>query len=275
MTDDLLRRASSALREETADATDGARFTRARVMASLQQSQVRRRSRLAVLLPLAACFAAASAFGMVDGRVPALVRSVTQSLGFGNVPSEAPAAPARKKPIQGRPAASPTASSVAAPLEPMPEPATELAPAEPASSTPKASTTTAAPAAPKAPRNAGLAMSAQSSVAPHVEPERSASEPANPALGDVSDRAHELYRVAHRSHFVDHDFVAALRAWDAYLEAAPNGRFVLEARYNRALCLIRVGRRNEARDALTPFANGQFGSYRQGEARALIDATGE
>jgi hypothetical protein len=271
MTDDLLRRASAALREETADATDGARFTRARVMASLQQSQVRRRSRLAVLLPLAACFAAASAFGMVDGRVPALVRSVTQSLGFGNAPSEAPSPPARKKPAQERPVTAPTASPIAAPLEPTPAPATELTPAAPVLATPEASATTAAPAAPKSRRNAAATASA---TIPKAEPERSAPEPMNP-LSDVSDRAHELYRVAHRSHFVDHDFVAALRAWDAYLEAAPSGRFVLEARYNRALCLVRIGRTNEARTALTPFANGQFGSYRQGEARALIDAMGE
>jgi len=112
MTDDLLKRASAALREETADATDGARFTRARVMASLQQSQVRRRSRLAVLLPLAACFAAASAFGMVNGRVPALVRSVTESLGFGTAPSEAPSPPTRKKSNPKQPAATKAPSTV-------------------------------------------------------------------------------------------------------------------------------------------------------------------
>jgi hypothetical protein len=91
-------------------------------------------------------------------------------------------------------------------------------------------------------------------------------------VSDVSDRAHELYRVAHRSHFVDQDFIAALRAWDAYLDAAPSGRFVLEARYNRALCLVRLGRTSDARAALTPFAEGKFGGYRREEARSLIDA---
>jgi TolA-binding protein len=96
--------------------------------------------------------------------------------------------------------------------------------------------------------------------------------PAPAELSDVSDRAHELYRVAHRSHFVEHDFVSALRAWDAYLKDAPNGRFALEARYNRALCLVRLGRSAEAREALAPFANAKVGSYRQAEASALIDA---
>lgn len=272
MTDDLLKRASAALREETADASDGARFTRARVLASLQQSQVRRRSRLAVLLPLAACFAAASAFGMVDGRIPALVRSVTQSLGFGSAPPETPRPTPRKKPNQARPAAAPNAPAVAAPVDPAPTPPTEAASPEPETVVPAApavSTDSARRAA--RPRTPAPAANVPPST---LSPESGAPEAKSPA-GDVSDRAHELYRVAHRSHFVDHDFAAALRAWDAYLEAAPSGRFVLEARYNRALCLVRIGRTNEARDALTPFATGQFGSYRQNEARALIDAMNE
>jgi len=46
------------------------------------------------------------------------------------------------------------------------------------------------------------------------------------------------------------------------------------AHYNRALCLVRMGRREEARGALMPFANGSFGGYRQAEARSLIDALG-
>ncbi|HWA76833.1 MAG TPA: hypothetical protein VG937_31080 [Polyangiaceae bacterium] len=269
MTDDLLKRASAALREETADATDGARFTRARVMASLQQSQVRRRSRLAVLLPLAACFAAASAFGMVDGRVPAFVRSVTQSLGFGSAPSETPAPPPQKKSAPARSTESKPAPAIAAPLEPASPPA-EAPPPETES---PASTSSPKPTAPRTPARA--ATPGASNLAPKDQPEPSAHEATSASLSDISDRAHELYRVAHRSHFVDHDFVAALRAWDAYLEAAPNGRFVLEARYNRALCLIRVGRTNEARAALAPFATGQFGSYRQSEARSLIDAMNE
>lgn len=272
MTDDLLERASAALREETADPSEGARFTRARVLASLQQSQVRRRSRLAVLLPLAACFAAASAFGMVDGRVPAFVRSVSHSLGFGHAPAEqAPTPPQRKAPA--RPAAAVAPPAAAAPVEvPLDAPPERAQPA--AAPPPEPEVRAPAPRPASTPRSATLAAGAAVKAEPPSKAVASAeTQPSATApLSDVSDRAHELYRVAHHAHFVDHDFVSALRAWDAYLEAAPSGRFVLEARYNRALCLVRVGRTSEARAALAPFASGQFAGYRQAEASALIDA---
>jgi hypothetical protein len=89
------------------------------------------------------------------------------------------------------------------------------------------------------------------------------------------DPTHDLYRAAHRAHFVDQNPAAALPAWDEYLRAAPNGRFAIEARYNRALCLARLGRNAEAREALAPFAAGQFGGYRQREAAELSAAMGE
>jgi hypothetical protein len=91
--------------------------------------------------------------------------------------------------------------------------------------------------------------------------------PAPPAID-----AGVLYAQAHRAHFVDRDPAAALRAWDVYLAAAPDGPLAPEARYNRALALVRLGRRAEAREALAPFAAGAYGGYRAAEARALIDA---
>jgi hypothetical protein len=83
-----------------------------------------------------------------------------------------------------------------------------------------------------------------------------------------------LYRVAHRRHFGENDASGALAAWDAYLSAAPRGRFATEAGYNRALCLVRLGRSAEARAALEPYATGRYGSYRQREASALSEALG-
>ncbi len=80
------------------------------------------------------------------------------------------------------------------------------------------------------------------------------------------------FEAAHRAHFGGGEPVAALRAWDAYLGAYPRGRYELEARYNRALCLIRLGRHAAARDALRAFADGAHGGYRRAEARALVDA---
>jgi TolA-binding protein len=83
---------------------------------------------------------------------------------------------------------------------------------------------------------------------------------------------HELYRAAHQAHFGTRNCAAALRAWDEYLSLAPTGRFSAEAQYNRALCLVRLGRGGDAAIALTPFARGAYGSYRQREARELLEA---
>jgi hypothetical protein len=82
-----------------------------------------------------------------------------------------------------------------------------------------------------------------------------------------------LYRKAHELHFHGGDRAEALAAWDAYLAAEPTGRFAVEARYNRALLLIRLGRFADARAALEPFARGgvEPAGYREREATMLID----
>lgn len=88
-----------------------------------------------------------------------------------------------------------------------------------------------------------------------------------------------LFREAHRLHFKEQRFSAALGAWDTYLRVAPAGdRWLPEARFNRAVALVKVGKSAEARRALSPFASGVYGGYRREEARILlrgIDARGE
>lgn len=80
-----------------------------------------------------------------------------------------------------------------------------------------------------------------------------------------------LYRTAHDAQFKAQDPGAALVAWNRYLAAAdPSARLLLEARYNRALALHSLGRREEAKAALLPFAEGDYGSYRRNDARQLI-----
>jgi TolA-binding protein len=107
--------------------------------------------------------------------------------------------------------------------------------------------------------------------AARIEPAPSAKPP--PALSSSAafqDADGDLYRLAHEAHFTSHDYARALSGWDAYLQAAPNGRLATEARYNRAICLLRLGRDAEARLALEPFASGKMG-YRQNEARELLE----
>jgi hypothetical protein len=95
---------------------------------------------------------------------------------------------------------------------------------------------------------------------------------AAPRAADTPPSIEALYRRAHELHFHGADHAAAIAAWEAYLVAEPTGRFVAEARYNRALLLIRVGRYTEARAALAPYARGEIaGGYRRTEATQLIE----
>lgn len=227
MSEDLLRAATRALRDQSAPADDSARFTRARVMASLHKRERRRSAKLAFLLPIAAVLVGSTAFGAAGGRLPASWQS---ALGM----ARAADAPSLGRPAEHGAELSRRAPRLLAPPAVLPPPAPEPAPAtveEPAAVTP-------AKAAP------------------------------------LADPSHELYRAAHRRHFTEGDSAAALAAWDAYLAAAPRGRFSTEARYNRALCLARLGRSAEARAALEPFATGRFGGYRQREASELSEALG-
>lgn len=234
MTDDLLRAATQALKEETAEAAEVAesgRFTRARVMASLHQGKVKRRTRLAFVLPLAACLAAGTAWGAATGRLPAMFHAISQAVSYS---AKAP----EPKPVAH------AAPAIAAPAPVI----TDAAPAEPAAPEPSKPE----PATPKV------------EVVASARPAPSASSSAS-----FQDTDGDLYRLAHEAHFSAHDYARALLGWDAYLRAAPGGRLATEARYNRAICLLRLGRDGEARVALEPFASGKMG-YRQNEARQLL-----
>ena len=77
---------------------------------------------------------------------------------------------------------------------------------------------------------------------------------ASAARVEVAEAVDQLvvYKQAHHAHFAARDFASALAGWDRYLAVAPNGTFALEARFNRALALHRLGRRAEALEALSP-----------------------
>jgi hypothetical protein len=83
----------------------------------------------------------------------------------------------------------------------------------------------------------------------------------------------EIYARAHRAQFTLRDYAAALALWDEYL-ATTGGTLGLEARWNRAIALVRLGRREPAIAALAPFAAGQNEGYRQEEAQALLRVLG-
>lgn len=274
--DDLLLEATRALREELADEAppsasgrEPASLTRGRIMQSLHDKRRKRATRLTVLLPLAAIFIGGSAWAT--------------SRGYHRVASEVTALFGGASSVEPVPGASPPpslTSRVEAPAgEVAPEdevaPAEEVAPADEVAPAGEVAADEVAPAgdepvlADAEPPTATPPAPAAVEPAP---PPASSAPKAAPAVAIDPDRA--LYEEAHRAHFVDKSPSAALAAWEAYLARSPGGVFITEATYNRALCLVRLGRVDEARAALAPFAEGRYGAYRQSEARELIEALG-
>jgi len=99
--------------------------------------------------------------------------------------------------------------------------------------------------------------------------------PVVPAADDApapgpSDAEADAYGRAHRAHFDESAPERALAAWDDYLRGYPRGAFEPEARFNRAICLVRLRRFAQAERALRSFADGRLGGYRRAEAEQLL-----
>jgi hypothetical protein len=237
MTDDLLARSTRALREATAPEESAAPATTlARLERSLRDRPLGRATRPTALrrwlvVSLAATFLVFTAWASASGRLARWAGLTRHTDEERAVHTIDPAPTARVTP----PASAAATTTAVAPA-PIPATSTVAVPAE-----------------------------TEGAVASGAPPPRTTA--AKPSAPDPD----ALYREAHEAHFVRKDPAAALAAWDRYLGASgPNGRFVLEARYNRALTLVRLGRRAEARAALQPFADGEYGGYRRDEAARLL-----
>jgi hypothetical protein len=206
-------------------------------------------------LPIAAVLAVSTAavarwgsFEGARGSLPVrgnleLARSATKPPASAPFAAPPPAAPSSSEDV---PVAPPPPSRIEAPLRP-------------------------APSSWSAPSQARRAIAAPppASSAPASEPVpiEAPSAPA-PANGAPSDS--DVYARAHRLHFDGRDPAAALSALDDYLLRFPDGRFAPDARYNRAIDLLKLRRYAEARAALQPFADGAFGGYHRNDARELL-----
>lgn len=93
-----------------------------------------------------------------------------------------------------------------------------------------------------------------------------------PPPDDSEHRALRAYREAERLQFEDKDYARALGAWDRYIPLAGKSPLLVDAKWQRALCLVRLGRSEEAREALEPFVRGDLGAYRQDEARTILES---
>jgi hypothetical protein len=290
MNDDLLRRATEALRDEGGEPNRRSGETRARLLDSAEKRyRGGRRWLLRWSLAIASMFVVGTALARVAEYWPVVREALSLA------PHAPDANPKPRKPAARRAPKPPAPDAVSSPEPAPPAPAaqepTELAPAvqEPAQIAPAvqepAQIAPAArePALPHTPTRPAVRATrprqpvAREPAAPAsdaTQPESSATpEPESVATPEPPARRSaelDLFRRALALHTA-HD-PAALPAWDAYLRVAERGVLVPEARYNRALCLVRLGRRAEARAALQPFARGEFGGYRRAEAEALLRA---
>ena len=126
------------------------------------------------------------------------------------------------------------------------------------------------PAPPRPARPAAKRLEAKSvAVVPASVADPPAGSEPSPAPVPAPVTPDEIYARGHRAHFVEQNPRAALEAWDAYLRVVPDGRFAPEARFNRAIDLVRLGRTGEAAEALEALAHGD---YRAADAARLLDA---
>ena len=237
--DPVLARAARAYRDQHHGASPDAARTRARILATREQGRHRTMVAMAAAALLAVGLGVPTAWAWSTGRLSEWLQGddgASQPVPQETAPVPAAPASVRSETIEPTPIA---------PGEPEPTPSVVPSgrPIEPG----------------PAPGGA---------IASPTENEVDAREPVDPT-------ERRAYRAAHALHFEARDPAGALTAWDRYLAAYPSGRFAIEARYNSALCLVRLGRSDEARGALAPFAEGRHGEYRQREATALIEALSE
>jgi hypothetical protein len=276
MSDDLLQRAARALRQEA----EGPSAPPLNKGAILEQIELERRNharRMAIVTPLAALLLTSTAIAAATGVLPVawikVKALVTAPLAEPAVePAAQPSVSApRHRPAQVRGPTQPDQPDELgqpdqAPAQPAPPAQRDQAePSELLAQHPGAT-----PAKPKAAQKAGRSLE----KAPTAEPSPAASaapaapEPQLPPPPDGLD----LFRRAQQLQFKEYRWQAALNAWDAYLAGQEHGALAPEARWNRAVCLLRLHRTAEARRALQPFAQGAEGGYRQAEAQALLRA---
>ena len=281
--DKFLSDAVSAARDHADDGvTDGA-HTRMRLRESLANRGVARRKRFTLIAALIASLFGSTAFAYWAGwRPPWTKAEVSATVSDEESPEHVSMRLAEQE--RGRPRlAIPDAGELAVPDAGI----VETPPPPPAIvETPVARVETPAPVpvvvAPKpTPKPARVTRPAprvaQAPVVESTPPEAEAPPPAQvttqaPVAEVAPDTELSAYREAHNLHFRGASPAAALAAWDAYLKAYPNGTLAIDARYSRALVLVKLARWADARAALAPFANAKAGTYRQREAAEILAA---
>lgn len=144
-------------------------------------------------------------------------------------------------------------------------PAVAQQPALVAQNTATPATSTGPALAAQSPTPASQRLVATAAIRPRVSPatNRVTEAPANNAIEPAQGAqpvspAEALYRDAHHAHFVDRSPAVALARWNQYLTAAPDGQFAPEAQFNRIVCLVRLGRTQDALAAIDALPSSHY-----------------
>jgi tetratricopeptide (TPR) repeat protein len=249
MTDPLLE-ATEALRQ-WGGGRSGQSITRARVLASLEKKNRRANRRAVMVIPLAALLIGSVALAATRGHLPAALQNwLTAHAAAGTKRTNELARTVPHKANHARAAQDPNDAGTSS------------------NSSSTATVDTAVPRERLDVESNGMVRAKPSATRSSVQDAARERSPSDEK--PISEEEYERYRVAHDAHFVRRDPRAALEAWSEYLAYSPSGRLAVEARYNRALCLLRLGRNQEAIAALKPFTDGTYGAYRQRDARRLL-----
>jgi hypothetical protein len=290
---DRLESALRALRETEDGVHPRADQTLARILDDARVVPTQRAKRLRLWWLVAAALAVSSAAAARTGRVReavfALVSSEPPRTPANGVPArrasaQAPAPRAPDAPPEDGVASSPSTAPLPEPALGAPEPPVRAEgpspPQEPSRLAAALRGPASRPARPPAadvhgPPSASMPSAAASPAASTPSAASAPSAPSVPAPAEAASLPRvspddDAYARAHRLHFQGADPSAALVAWDQYLRAFPQGRFVPEARYNRAIDLLKLQRYAEAREALRPFASSAYGDYHRDDARAIL-----
>lgn len=266
--EDILSRMSRALGEENSGESERSAATRARILTSLGASRApsRRRPWVPVLLLLGV---GTSAWASQSEGVRSWLSSVTDGVTNEGVASEAPThAPSKSPRSRTAEARAPQASASASPAAP-----THTSP--PSGEETRVSGERAPPSALGSGSGAAPRTAVASSAPSPSESEPSSESPSpRSSATRPSDAGLGIYQTAHRAQFSDGDCQAAIEGYGRYLARYPSGTFEPEARYNSALCSLRLGDHGTARAALQPFASGKYGQYRRERALQLLEAIG-
>ncbi len=268
MSDDFLKQFANALADEHDGATAVPEATRGRVIRTLAENRRRSRKWWVLGVPALALFGGSTAWAAATGHLPTMIDRAVAVFAFHKSDTEAPETDASSG-LSKASAEKPEASS-----QPVLPEANGDEPEAPAKEPEDLRDEQREAEVARLTSNAKPSAAAPTSTLAHLDPSPSVTKLEQETSPEPEASALSTYRAAHRAQFQSGDCSAAVIGYQNYLSEDPQGSFALEAKYNRGVCFAKLGRTDEAVRALRPFADGQFGDYRQEKSRALIEALG-